>query len=151
IVLARRSIWYDSTLLVLLESGLVLIPLILVTQAVLIGPMVALAVGVLTGSLAVVRSAALKRFIGELNLPARLLAWGSLLLAFTLRIPFLFRALIESGTDQWIRPNRFCWLVALPLVQSLANLLPRPQHWGGLEPQRSWLPQLVFALWMSAS
>src|SRR5262245_44916490 len=38
ILLARRRVWYDSTLLVVLENLLVLVPFILITHAVLIGP-----------------------------------------------------------------------------------------------------------------
>ena len=37
IVLARRKVWYDSALLVVLENGLVLVPFMLISQAALIG------------------------------------------------------------------------------------------------------------------
>ena len=37
IVLGVRRVWYDSTLLVVLENLLLLVPFILVTQAILIG------------------------------------------------------------------------------------------------------------------
>ena len=60
ILLARRRVWYDSTLLVVLENLLVLVPFILITQAVLIGPEIAAALCAAAALLALARFSALK-------------------------------------------------------------------------------------------
>ncbi|HUR44682.1 MAG TPA: hypothetical protein VMZ27_02310, partial [Candidatus Saccharimonadales bacterium] len=39
------------------------------------------------------------------------------------------------------------WLVVLPLIGLLANLLPRPSEYSDLPPRKSWLPLLIFGLW----
>ena len=65
ILLARRRIWYDSMLLLGLENMLVLVPFILVTQALLIGNGVALALCLAGTFMAVLRFASLRRFIPE--------------------------------------------------------------------------------------
>ncbi len=149
--LARRRIWYDSTLLVVVENALVLVPLILVTQAVLIGRGLALALCLAAAVLAVLRFGSLRKFLPELNLPPRLLAIGSVLLAANLVVPLLFRSIIENGTDAWGRPSHFAWMVLLPLFQLGALFLPRPVHWSGESARRSWLPLLFLSLWITAS
>src|SRR6185369_3681959 len=55
ILLARRRVWYDSTLLVVVENLLVLVPFILITQAVLIGRGVAVTLCAAAALLAMVR------------------------------------------------------------------------------------------------
>src|SRR5882724_1830624 len=50
IFLARRSIWYDSTLLVGLENLLVFVPFILISQAALIDSQRALAMSLIGGA-----------------------------------------------------------------------------------------------------
>ena len=62
IILARRRIWYDSMLLLGLENMLVLVPFILVTQALLIGNGVASALCLAGTLLAAMRFASLRRF-----------------------------------------------------------------------------------------
>ncbi len=68
IILARRRIWYDSTLLIGLENMLVLVPFILVTQALLIGRGVAASLCIIGSLMAVLRVAGLKKFIPSLAL-----------------------------------------------------------------------------------
>src|SRR5437899_3006892 len=76
IFLARRRIWYDSTLLVGLENMLVLVAFILVSQAALIDRRIIWVMCLAGGILAMLRFSALKRFIAELNLPEQLLYSG---------------------------------------------------------------------------
>lgn len=150
-LLARRRIWYDSTLLVVVENALALVPFILVTQAVLIGRGLALVLCLGGAALAVLRFGSLRKFLPELNLPPRLLLVGGVLLAANLAMPLLFRSIIEHGTDAWIRPSQFAWLVLLPLFQFGALFLPPPMHWGGEAGRQSWLPLLFLSLWITAS
>ena len=141
IMLARRRIWYDSTLLVGLENMLVLVPFILVTQALLIGRGTALAVCGAGSLMAVLRFASLRKFIPELNFPSRLLGCGLIMLSANLALPVLHRWVLQDGTaDYWDPPNQWCWLAGLPLLQFMANALPPAEDGGRLLPQRSWLP-----------
>src|SRR6266853_1775679 len=61
IFLARRRIWYDSTLLVGLENMLVLVAFILVSQAALIDSRIIWVMCLVGGILALLRFSALKR------------------------------------------------------------------------------------------
>lgn len=151
ILLAKRRVWYDSTLLVVLENVLVLVPFILITQAVLIGPEIASALCAAAALLALVRLGALKQWIGELNLPPHLLVIGALMLAANLVTPVLFRGIIENGTDEWQRPGLIGWLCVLPLFLAAGNLLPQPRERGEIAPRRSWLPLLILGLWVTGS
>src|SRR5258708_5029821 len=71
ILLARRRIWYDSTLLIGLENLLILVPFILITQGSLIDRQdVMVRWMCLAGGLAAsLRFGALKKFFKDLNLP----------------------------------------------------------------------------------
>src|SRR6266536_2098838 len=73
VFLARRRIWYDSTLLVGLENLFLLVPFILISQAALIDKRMLGAMWLAGGLLAVARCDGLKRSIAELNFPGRLL------------------------------------------------------------------------------
>lgn len=151
ILLARRKVWYDSTLLVIVENLLVLVPFILITQAVLIGREVALALGAAAAALALLRCGALKKWIRDLNLPAGLLALGAVLLVANLATPVLFRTFIENGTDEWEKPGLIGWFLVLPALLAVGNLLPALKSRAELAPSRSWLPFLVLGLWVTGS
>jgi len=100
----------------------------------------------------VVRFASLKHFIRELNMPPALLGWGAVILTLNLALPVYFRWVLENGVDDfWERPNQLGWLVGLPLVQLLANGLPKPIRPGEIGPARSWLPLSLFELWIAAT
>jgi hypothetical protein len=158
IFLARRRIWYDSTLLVGLENLLVFVPFILVTQAVLIERR---SVWIICGAgtiLAVLRFGGLKRFLTELHLPGRVLLLGLGLLALNVALPIVYRSVLDQnrfGT----RPTegvqyetaRYTWLLVLPAAFALGNLLPKFRPQGTLLPQRRWLPTGFFGLWLLAT
>ncbi len=152
ILLARRRIWYDSALLVVLEHGLLLVPFILISQAALIGSGLAAAL-VLSGAvLAAGRAGALRCWYGRFNLPPRALALGMVILAANVALPLWFRSVVNATTVMdWPGPNRLVWLAVLPLLAAGANLLPRPVLYGGLNPERSWLPLFIYGLWMVGS
>src|SRR5678815_1262179 len=68
VFLAARRIFYDSTLLVVIENIVLMVPFILVTQAVLIGPGLALIFCAFGAGLVLVRFSALKNWFSELSL-----------------------------------------------------------------------------------
>jgi hypothetical protein len=106
---------------------------------------------------AAVRFGSLKKFFKQLNLPGRLLEIGALLLAMNVALPLLYRHFgetkigihIPSGSAYVM--NEFTWLLILPAVLALANLVPRAEAGGDLPPQRRWLPFGMFALWTAVT
>ena len=152
IILSKRRVWYDSALLVVLEHGLVLVPFILVGQAALIGPSMA-QVLVLSGVLAAgLRAAAIRKWYPQFNLPRRALLLGGAVLASNIALPFWFRSVVDhQSVWDWLGPDSIVWLFAVPVLAAGANLLPRPTRYGGLNPERSWLPLFIYGLWMSAT
>ena len=153
VFLARRCLWYDSTLLVGLENMLVFVPFILISQAALTGPQMTGAVcgaGIL---LAALRFGGLKKYFTELNLPVRLLGVGMVILALNVALPLTYRHYIEFkiGTHLDAGPdyimNECMWLLVLPAALALVNFLSRAQTGGELLPQRRWLPIGMFSLW----
>src|SRR5436190_24014446 len=91
IFLAHRRIWYDSTLLVFIENLFAFVPLILVSQALLVENSVAAFLCTAGAILFAVRTTALSRFIRSLNFPPRLLAFALILLAVNVAAPVLTR------------------------------------------------------------
>ncbi|MDB6068326.1 MAG: hypothetical protein JWR26_4534 [Pedosphaera sp.] len=157
IVLARRRIWYDSVLLVGLENMLVLVPFILISQAALLGSQIVWFICLTSGAAVLLRFWGLKRFFADLNLPRRMLGCGVPLLLVNIALPLIYRHLNDSkiGTKPTdgaaYMTDRYCWLLLLPALFALINLLPRPKQTGNLLPQRRWLPMGLFGLWLMAS
>ncbi|HTI71522.1 MAG TPA: hypothetical protein VMF06_16230 [Candidatus Limnocylindria bacterium] len=152
IVLSRRRVWYDSALLVVLEHGLVLVPFILIGQAALIGSYLG-EILVAAGVIAVVcRAIAIARWYPQFNLPGTALLMGIVILAANIILPFWFRDVVDTQSVwDWLGPNRTVWLLGLPVLAAGANVLPGPARYGGLNPERPWLPLFIYALWMLAS
>jgi hypothetical protein len=150
IILARRRIWYDSMLLLGLENLLVLVPFILVTQALMIGNGVALTLCLAGTGMVVLRFVSLRKFIPELNMPLRLLGFGLIVLAGNLVVPVYFRWLLDDASSEWEPCNQWLWLAGLPVLQLLANFLPKPQD-RGAGMQRSWLPIGMYELWVAGT
>ena len=157
IFLARRRIWYDSTLLVVLENGLLLVPFILISQAALIGKGFVWAMCLAGGFLVLARFAGLKRGVGELNFPPRLALIGLAVLAANVALPAVYRILHESkvGTKPDFgaayQMNQYAWELLLPALCGLAFFVPRIRNTGELLPQRGWLPPGLFLLWIAAT
>ena len=149
LLLAHRRIHYDATLLTIIENGLVFVPFVLVTQAVLIGrDMAALLCGA-AAVLAGVRFALLRRT--RVLLPMRLLGLGAVVLLFNLIVPFIYRSRMELDATDWLLPGRLCWLVLLPGFVVLANILEQPLRWSDQPHRQTWLPLLMLGLWISAT
>ena len=157
IFLARRSLWYDSTLLVCLENMFVFVPFILISQAALTGARMTACICAAGVILVGLRFGSLRRYFKELNLPNRLLGVGLALLAINVALPLVYRHYIEfklgvhldSGPDYVM--NECNWLLVLPAALALANFLPRTSTQGNLLPQRRWLPAGMFSLWFAVT
>jgi hypothetical protein len=157
IMLARRRIWYDSTLLVGLENLFVLVPFILVTQAAWLSQTMLWTMCLIAAVMAVARFASLKRFFRELNLPRGLLGAGLVLLAVNVALTLTFHHYneLKIGTKPTdgaaFELNQYSWFLLLPLLVGLSNCLPRAQLTGDLLPQRRGLPTGIFSLWLMAT
>jgi hypothetical protein len=157
IALARRLIWYDSTLLVGLENALVLVPFMLVTQAALIEQHWVWGFCAAGVALAVVRFGALRRWLRALNLPARALGCGAIVLAINAALPAVFRHLHASKFGTKLAEgaayafNEWSWLALLPALIAVANLLPKPRATGEVCAQRRWIPMMFFGFWTAAT
>lgn len=154
ILLARRFIWYDSTLLLSLENMLLLVPFILISQAGLIAIPYVWLFSLFAAVVAIGRFGGLKHFIHELNLPSRMSVIAFAVLVANVALPIVYRTLHETkwGTKpDWgaaYYTNECAWLLLLPLLVALAFLLPPNRNTGELLPQRAWLPSGWFSLWL---
>lgn len=154
ILLARRRIWYDSTLLAALENMLLLVPFILINQAALIDPRTVGWMSVIAVGLVLVRFSALRRWFGELNLPPRALGLGLMILAVNVMWLWVYRHLQEERTPVWgmaHEMHEWSWLLILPAVLVLGNFLPDAKEVGRLLPQHRWLPFGFYALWITGT
>ncbi|MDB6059319.1 MAG: hypothetical protein JWO95_3163, partial [Verrucomicrobiales bacterium] len=93
ILLARRRIWYDSTLLVFIESMFAFVPLMLVSQALLVENSIASILCLAGAVLFVLRTGAMTKAIRPLNFPPRLLFVAGVLLLVNVATPVLTRHL----------------------------------------------------------
>ncbi len=157
VFLARRRIWYDSTLLVGLENLFIFVPFVLLSQVALISTHAIWVVCAVTTVFAVARFGGLKRFFSELNLPGGLLLIGAALLAINIGLLAAYR-IVGDKKMGWVPDsgpafefNQLTWLVILPAALALANFLPHARETGSFEPQRRWLPAGFFSLWIIAT
>ncbi len=154
VFLTRRCIWYDATLLVVLENLFVLVPFILVSQAALIEPRTVWVLCAAAALIALGRSAAARRPIYVRAFSPGLLAGGLAVLAANTALPILYRTLHETkfgtklATGAAYEMNEVSWLWVLPALCALANLLPRPRENGELLVQRRWFPVGLLLLWL---
>src|SRR5438105_14315055 len=89
---------------------------------------------------------ALKRYLPELKLSPRLLLFGALIMAANVGISLGFHEL-EYHRVALARLLSISWLVGLPALISLANLLPRRRD---AQPtlDRRWLPHTMLSIWI---
>jgi len=162
IFLARRRIWYDSTLLVGLENLLLIVPFILISQGALVGQQLkekhlTMQLCVVAGILAALRMGGLKRFMGKLNFPPRAILLGAAFVIVNVTLPALYRGLHESKVGTQVEAgaayytNEFAWMLLLPGLCTLALLVPLAVNKGELWPERGWLPGGMFALWLAGT
>src|SRR5262249_41978689 len=117
IFLASRRIWYDSTLLVVLENLFLLVPFILVSQAALIDRQSVWALCILAAALVAFRTGSTRKWLPALPLTPRSVGIGSVILLANAALPIVYRTLQESkvGTKPDFGPaymtNEMCWLL----------------------------------------
>ena len=149
--LARKQIWYDSTLLVFLENIFVLIPFMLVSHAVFLGPAFAWTICLAGSLLAAGKFGAFKRYFHALNLPGVLLMIGAVILVVNVGIPLLFRKGLNTDNELWTYRSLYCWYLVIPLLVLLGNVVPSP-HVDSSEPHRQrWIPLASFLLWIGGT
>lgn len=148
--LARRRIWYDSTLLFGLENMFVFIPFILIGQAALIGTAFAWVTCLAAFACALAKGGSIKRFIPELGLSWRLLACGFMFLTLNLSVPLYYREIIEDNAQAWHRLSPAMWLLVLPALLGVVNLLAAKPH-SKLWPEKPWIPSGLVVLWSLAT
>jgi hypothetical protein len=151
VILARRKVWYDSALLVVMENGLVLVPFLLLSHSIVITRTLAAGLAAVAVLLAVARFGAVRRWYPQFNLPGRALALGAAVLLLNAALPFTFWPWVEADMDRWILPNQLLWFTVLPALVFATHLLPRPMRFGGLNPERHWLPLFNHALWVAGT
>ena len=154
VVLARRRIWYDSTLLVVLENLLVLVPFLLISQAALVEPTTGRLLCGAAALLVIGRSLVTRRWIAPFDYSPRLLAAGLGVLLVNSAWPVIYRFFQETklGKKMTSGPayemNELSWFWLLPAVCTLALLLPRPGADEKSPGRRWWFPAGLFSLWL---
>ncbi len=158
VVLARRTIWYDSTLLVGLENLFVFVPFILITQGVLTNPHCLWVMCAAGGLLVISRFTAMRRFLTVMDFPDRWFGIGFVLLVLNVALPVIYHSLHESnrfGSNPNFGPqfqmSRNTWLLILPAALALGNFLPHARERELLPMQRRWFSSGFFALWLAAT
>ncbi len=157
IVLAWRAVWYDSTLLLVLENLFVLVPFMLVSQAALVQQKLIWIFCGLTVVLVGMRMGAARRFLVGFSPSPRLLLVGLGVLVTNAAWPVIYRHLHEfkvgtrptSGAAYAV--NELSWLWLLPLLCALTSLLPHPRVDGKLLVQRRWFPVALSSLWLAGT
>ncbi|MFN7138931.1 MAG: hypothetical protein ACK4UN_06310 [Limisphaerales bacterium] len=153
IFLARRQIWDDSSMLVVLESLFVLVPFILISQALLIESHMAAAFCVVAFGLAVARYGSIKKFLPNINLPTRLLLLGAGVLMINLALPLVVR-MLHHDTNMVVWETRgaafysFAWFLLVPALLAVTNVLPPANERGDILVQRGFFPVALFATWV---
>jgi hypothetical protein len=157
IFLARRLIWYDSVLLLVLENLLILVPFILINQAGLIEQQTVWALCIFAVVVAVGRWGAARGWISVLKPSPHLLAAGAVVLVANAALVIAYRILQETKMGKGIASgaayemNEASWLWLLPTLCALAILLPCLREDGKLLVQRRWFPVILFLFWIAGT
>jgi hypothetical protein len=156
-LLAGRKIWYDASLLVVIENLFVLVPFILVSQAALIEQPVVWKLCAAATVIAVVRQEGLRRRLRELWPASGFFALGAVVLVANAALPVVYRHLHEAkiGTKLAAGPawevNQLTWLGLLPLLVALVNLLPPAPADTHPLGQRRWFPWALAGGWLAGT
>lgn len=153
-VLVARRIWYDATMLVVLENLLILVPFILVSQAALLEQKNAWLFCLLAAALAIGRSVWLRLGAGPLMPAGRALLCGVAVLALNTALPLVYRhnqetkAGINITSGAAYEMNEASWFWLLPALALLAHLLPRPDESRRDTQVRRWFTMALFLFWL---
>ncbi len=153
VVLARRKILYDFSLLVCIETIFSYVPFILISQALLIEGELAIALSLIGILLVLLRFKRLHAYFEGMNFPARLLALGGVLLVINVALPLVVRYVHMGSTplNRDLRMNPLIealWLFGAPLFAALAYFLPAPRRIGAHLLQRRTFPITALSLWV---
>ncbi len=153
VFLAHRRIWYDSTLLVFIENLFAFVPLMLVSQALLVENSVAAVLCIAGAILFALRTGTLSRFIRSLNFPPRLLLFALILLAVNVAAPVLTRQLHRDLTAaQWDSVAMLLanveWFIAAPLLVLTGLLLTTKAKESPAYFSRKEFPLLTLLIWI---
>jgi hypothetical protein len=153
-LLVTRRIWYDASLLVVLENLLWIVPFILVSQAAFIAQRPAVYLCLAAVALVISRMAWLRKRAGNI-LPAGSALWCGLpILLGNAAWPVIYRHFGETKVGINITSgaaydfNELNWFWLLPMLAGLVLLLPRPGIKPPEAPMRRWFPLLLFAFWV---
>lgn len=153
-LLATRRIWYDASLLVVLENLLWIVPFILVSQAAFIEPRTAIYLCVLALALTAGRLTWLRQRARDIVPASRMLLCGLPILLVNAAWPIIYRHFQETkmginvteGAAYFFNEANWFWL--LPALAGSLWLLPRPQTHHPATPMRRWFPLLLFGFWL---
>jgi hypothetical protein len=156
-VLVARRIWYDATLLVVLENMLWIVPFILVSQAALIEQRATWMLCWLAAGLAVGRAVWLRWRAGQLMPSWRALLCGAAVLAMNTALPIVYRHFQETKkgvgleTEPAYLVNEAVWFWVFPTLAVVASLLPRPESDRRETRVCRWFPMTLCLFWIVAT
>lgn len=153
-LLATRRIWYDASLLVVLENLLWIVPFILVSQAAFIEQRTAIYLCLLAVALTAGRMTWLRQRARDIVPASRMLLCGLPILLVNAAWPIIYRHFQETkmginvteGAAYFFNEVNWFWL--LPALAGLLWLLPRPQTNPPAALMRRWFPLLLFGFWL---
>ena len=153
-LLVTRRIWYDSSLLVVLENMLWIVPFILVSQAAFINQSTGVLLCALAVALAVSRMAWLTTRAQAIGPASRGLLCGLPILLVNAAWPILYRHFQETKVGINIAAgaayvtNELNWFWLFPMLAALLLLVPRAESHPAGSQMRRWFPLLLFAFWL---
>jgi hypothetical protein len=156
-MLATRRIWYDATLLVVMENLLWIVPFILVSQAAFIASKLALWFCLLAVFLAVGRIGWVRTRAGELLPQLRVLWCAGPLVLINAAWPVVYRHFGESKLGINIASgaaydfNEANWFWLLPTLATLLFALPRPVTSATSARLPRWFPLLLLGFWLAGT
>ncbi len=160
ILLARRMIWYDSGLLIGVETMFVFVPFILVSQALLISNGFAFAFCAAACVLTVGRTLGLKRWLPKAYMPVAQMIAGAIVLCTNVAQPILTRLLhkdvsfaiwdVRGSVLQAIE-----WYGLMPVLVAMAMVLPASSivdaSKDGALYTRRFFPSFALSLWVAGT
>lgn len=152
-LLLTRRIWYDASLLVVLENLLWIVPFILVSQAAFIDQRSGIYLCVLAFGLAIARVVWLRTRARDIVPSPKALLCGLPILLVNAAWPVVYRHFGESKIGINIPGaasafHDFSWFWLLPALATLLLFLPRPETNHSTSQMRRWFPILLFGFWL---
>jgi hypothetical protein len=151
LLLSKRRIWYDATLLVTIECAFVFVPSVLLSSSDRFGTSACATVAAVGLVATLVKFGLLRWAFRGMMLSGSFLMLAFGLLAFNLLLPVTF---VELSAEVW-QPEaaleflESLWLFMLPLLVAAANLIPvREHHESDPLPARNWLPHYLYGILM---